>query len=845
MKSRDRLRRRIIAGGIALVVAIAGSAAYDGWRLHEQLMSASERELGNLANALAAQTARSLQAVDVLLRDTSSWYEMEGSRLDAGAIEAALASRVVGVSQTSVMSIVDANGRQRYRSRQTGEPLAEVSDRPYFLAHRDRTDVGMFVNEPVVTRTERLPALVVSRRLNRPDGSFDGVVTAIVTVQQLEQMYASINLGQRSALLLTQEDGSLVMRQPPGEGVPGKQIKFTDLAALKGGELVDRVINPTDGRAQLVAVVGIGNQPLMLAITRDEEEALRPWYDEMRSGTVRTVVMSLLVLLTMVALLRQLRRLELGEQALRESEERYAMAMEAANEGHGEWNIPNDRVFASDKWCALHGVDAAAPKTFADVARAVALHPDDLAPVKTAIDDHLAGRSGAIEIEYRVRTGVPAPGGADGEWRWIHARARCLMDEQGKPMRLFCAATDVSARKAGEAERAHLETRLQQTQRLEALGTLAGGIAHDFNNILGAILGFGEMAQRQADSGQPIRRHIDRVLQAGARARLLVRRILDFSRSGVAERAPVNIQAVVEEVVAMLTPTLPQGLSVKTDLRTGNAAVLGDATQLYQVVMNLCTNAVRSMDESGLLELSSRRVDVDEGRSLFQGDLRAGAYVCIQVADTGSGIAPDVKARIFDPFFTTREVGEGTGLGLSVVHGIVSDVDGAIDVADRPERGTLVSVWLPIVGDSERVLPPIASAWPRGNGEAVMIVDDEQPLVELAEELLAGLGYEPVGYDSSEAALLAFEADPQRFDAVLSDEMLPGMTGSEFAFKVRARRPELPIVLMSGNVSAALEARARAAGVQAVLHKPLALQELAECLSKFVRTKPRDRQALA
>jgi PAS domain S-box-containing protein len=798
-------------------------------------MSASERELGNLANALAAQTARSLQAVDVLLRDTSIWYEMEGNRLDAGSIEAALASRIVGVSQASVLSIVGADGKQRYRSRQTGEPLADVSDRPYFRAHRDRSDLGMFVNEPVVTRTEGLPALVVSRRLNKTDGSFDGVVTAIVTVQQLQQMYSSINLGKGSALLLTQEDGTLVMRQPPGdEGLQGKQVKFADLAALKGGELVDRAINPTDGRVKLVAVIGIANEPLMLAVTRDEEEALRPWYDEMWSGAVRTVVMSLLVLLTMMALLRQLRGLELGEQALRESEERYAMAMEAANEGHGEWNIPNDSVFASDKWCALHGVDAAGLKTFADVVRAVSLHPDDLAPVKTAIDDHLAGRSAAIEIEYRVRSGVPALEGTDGEWRWIHARARCLMDERGKPMRLFCAATDVSARKVGEAERARLETRLQRSERLEALGTLAGGIAHDFNNILGAILGFGEMAQRHADNGQPIRRHIERVLQAGARARLLVRRILDFSRSGVAERVPVNIQAVVEEVVAMLTPTLPQGLSVKTNLRTGNAAVLGDATQLYQVVMNLCTNAVRAMDESGVLELSSCRVDVDQARQLFQGDLRAGSYVCIEVADTGGGIAPDVKARIFDPFFTTRKVGEGTGLGLSVVHGIVSDVGGAIDVADRVDCGTLVSVWLPIVGESERVLPPIASDWPRGNGEAVMIVDDEEALVELAEELLAGLGYEPVGYASSEAALLAFEADPQRFDAVLSDEMLPGMTGSEFAFKLRARRPELPIVLMSGNVSAALEARARAAGVQAVLHKPLALQELAECLSKLV-----------
>jgi CheY-like chemotaxis protein len=250
--------------------------------------------------------------------------------------------------------------------------------------------------------------------------------------------------------------------------------------------------------------------------------------------------------------------------------------------------------------------------------------------------------------------------------------------------------------------------------------------------------------------------------------------------------------------------------------------------------MNLCTNAVRAMDESGVLELNARLVEVDEGRALFQGDLRCGAYVCIEVADTGAGIAPEVKPRIFDPFFTTRAVGDGTGLGLSVAHGVVSDMGGAIDVADRPGGGTLMSVWLPIVGESERALPTIAAEWPRGNGEVVMIIDDEQPLVELAEELLAGLGYEPVGYASSEAALLAFEAAPERFDAVLSDEMLPGMPGSEFASRVRLRRPDITIVLMSGNVSAALEDRARAVGVQAVLHKPLALQELAKCLSKFV-----------
>jgi len=831
MTSGLSIRRRIVAGGVALIAAFVASAGFDGWRLHEQIMSGSERELGNLANALSAQALRSLQAVDVLLRDTAAWYEAGGRDTDPATLENMLATRVVGVSQVSVLTIVGADGRQRQRSRRTGEPLADVSDRPYFTRQRESRDLGMYINDPIITRTERLPSLVVSRRLEGLGGRFDGVVAATVTLLQIQQMYSAIDLGPGSALLLTTQDGKLVVRQPPIEGM--EQSEFPELAALNGGTLVDHATSPLDKRRKLVSVVGVGNRPLMLAITRDEEQALKPWYDEMRSAVVRTALLSLLVVITMLWLLRQVRRQELGELALRASEQRYAMVLDAANEGHGEWNLETGAVFASERWRALHRIDDPAIASAAAVAAAVPLHPDDRAGVQAAIDDHLSHRTPAIEIEYRVRIG---PGDDDAAWRWIHARGRCVFGADGKPQRLFCASSDVSARKAAETERGRLQARLQQTQRLEALGTLAGGIAHDFNNVLGAILGFGEMAQRQVEPDGAARRSVDRVLQAAARARLLVRRILDFSRRGVAERVPVNVLAVIDEVVAMVAPTLPSGLALRLQLESGNAATSGDPTQLYQVVMNLCTNAVYAMGESGTLEISARCVDVAQERALFQGELRAGRYICVEVADTGRGIPEHVKARIFDPFFTTRSGGEGTGLGLSVVHGIVGDVGGAIDVVDRPAGGTSIAVWLPQVGEAPRPLPAIDADWPQGDGQAVMVVDDEEALVELAEEVLAGLGYEPIGYPSCEAALAAFEADPQRYDAVLSDVMLPGMSGTEFARRVHARRPELPIVLVSGNVGAAVEQQLRDGTVAAVLHKPIALRELAQCLAaQFAR----------
>ncbi|OUM01722.1 ATP-binding protein [Variovorax sp. JS1663] len=841
MRTGARLRRRIVAGGALLIAACIGSALHDGWRLHQQVVLANERELGNLAKALAEQSLHSLQAVDVVLRDTERWYETGGAALPDQAVSAALASRAVGVPQVNVLTIVDVRGMQRHRSRDTGAPMADVSDRPYFNAQREAPDTGLFISEPVITRTEGRPGLVVSRRIDDTTGAFAGVVTAIVTLQHLEGMYSAIELGNGSSLLLTRSDGTLIVRQPAStrrDREPG----FPKIVPPKPGDIVARALDPTDGRTKLISAAGVGTHPLILAVMRDEEEALRPWYDEIWSSGIRTVLLTLLVMLTVAGLLYQLRRLERGERALRQSEERYAMAMEAANEGHAEWNVTEDSVFISDRWRALHGIDASvALHTSADVLRCTQLHPDDAAQARETIEGHLAGRTHAVELEYRVRH-------PDGEWRWIRARGRCVRNEAGAALRLFGAATDVSDRKSAEADKARLEARLQHARRLEALGTLSGGIAHDFNNILGAILGFGELAQQQAEPGSAMRRHIDHVMQAGARARLLVRKILDFSRSGVAERVPVNMQALVEEVISMLAPTLPSGLRIEASLHSGGAAVMGDTTQLYQVAMNLCTNAVQAMGEKGLLNLRLNRVDVERHRQLHHGDLAPGAYVCLEVCDSGPGIAPDVLQRMFDPFFTTKKVGEGTGLGLSVVHGIVTDLGGAIDVATGGGRPTVVSVWLPVLpadasGQAGTEPPGGVEGFPRGNGEVVMIVDDEQPLLELTEEILASLGYEPAGFGTSERALAAFEADPLRFDAVLTDEMLPGMSGTELAALLRARRPQLPIVVMSGKVNVALEQRARDAGVAAVLHKPLGLQELAECVAHVIAAKAAPRGA--
>nr|WP_246312170.1 PAS domain-containing protein [Aquabacterium terrae] len=519
-----------------------------------------------------------------------------------------------------------------------------------------------------------------------------------------------------------------------------------------------------------------------------------------------------------------------AEQGLKLSEERYAIAMSGSSEAHWVWDIAADQVFVSDYMRQLFDLP---PEMVSPSMRAlldqVPVHEADHARVGQAVADHLAGRTPQLDIEYRIvmrdAQGQAAP-------RWVHTRATCFRGPDGRAQRLAGASVEISARKNAEAERDRLELQLRQAQKLEAIGTLAGGIAHDFNNILSAILGYGEMAQKDAPERSALRRHVDAIVAAGLRAKSLVERILAFSRSGMGERVPVPVQAVVAEALDGVAATLPAGIALARRLDAGDAAVLGDPTQIHQVVLNLCANAVQAMRGEGVLAVAVERVQLEGARPVATSVLQPGGYLLLTVRDSGSGIPPGLLERIFDPFFTTKEVGVGTGLGLSLVHGIVTDLGGGIAVDSVEGHGATFSVYLPWRGDT--AIAPAVADEPIGSGagETILLVDDEEPLVRLGEELLAGLGYEPVGFASSSAALQAFRADPQRFHAVLSDEAMPGLTGSELAAEIRRLRPEIPIVLMSGYVSAALAARARAAGVAEVLAKPLVARDIARALAQ-------------
>jgi PAS domain S-box-containing protein len=515
-------------------------------------------------------------------------------------------------------------------------------------------------------------------------------------------------------------------------------------------------------------------------------------------------------------------------EELRSRQEMLDLAQQSAQAVAFEWKIGEGE--GENRWSpeleTMYGLSSATYDGSFEKWKGL-VHVDDRPTVSEAIEH--ARRTGDVSVEYRVRQ-------PDRSLRWLQAKGRMFFDADHKPSRIVGFMQDVTQRKRAEEDMRKLELQLRQAQRLESLGTLAGGIAHDFNNILGAIIGYGEMALGATRKNSPLRDDLEAIMSAGERGRALVDRILAFSRSSVGERAPVHVEAAVREALDQLAARIPESVIIKRHLHAGRAAMLGDSTQVHQVVMNLASNAVQSMPQDGVLRVELGTAHLDAARPATVGSITPGDYIVLSVADTGTGIAPDVLERMFDPFFTTKDVGVGTGLGLSLVHGIVTRVGGAIDVATELGTGSIFTVYLPRMGEADEGSASEEGPLQRGDGQRVLIVDDEETLVRLASQTLQALGYAPTAFTSSTRALEAFDANPSDFDAILTDERMPGMTGSALIREVRRISPSIPIVLMSGFVGVAAASTARELGANDVLRKPLLARDLASSLARVLHT---------
>ena len=526
------------------------------------------------------------------------------------------------------------------------------------------------------------------------------------------------------------------------------------------------------------------------------------------------------------------------EADLKASEERYAMVMGAINDGILDWEVATETVYYSPAWKKQLGYeDHEVQNVYEEWTSRI--HPEDYDRVMAALKDHF-GWNRSYELEYRLRH-------KDGSYVWILTRGACIRDEQGRPTRMFGSNSDVTQRRQAEEQVRHAEVQLRHSQKMNALGTLAGGIAHDFNNILAALMGYTELILNKVPYEKTVQGYLTEVLKAGSRAKELVQQILTFSRQTEGQKKPLHFQEVIQEVLMLIRATLPSTIKIQVQLSASSDLVQADATQIHQVLMNLCTNAEYAMrDRGGVLSLRLETVEEDAADGLMPHlEFIPGPHLLLTVQDTGHGMAPQVLDRIFDPFFTTKKPGEGTGMGLAVVHGIIADHQGRITVTSIPGEGTIVSIVFPLLAaastdtstdtdtvEAEAELPSAASLHP-GQGR-VLLVDDEAPLVALGKEVLEELGYEVTPHTSSLEALEAFRAAPSRYDVVITDQTMPNLSGEALAREILRIRPDIPIVLCTGFSQTMTEEKARELGIRKFLMKPILRHDLVLVLQEVL-----------
>ncbi len=407
-----------------------------------------------------------------------------------------------------------------------------------------------------------------------------------------------------------------------------------------------------------------------------------------------------------------------------------------------------------------------------------------------------------------------------------------VFDYSGREV-LIAAIRDITDRKQAEEEKVKLEKQLRQTQKMEAIGTLAGGIAHDFNNILGSVLGYTELAMDHAEEGSVLEDCLDELFTAGKRARKLVKQILTFSRQGEQEQKPVQIQFITKEALKLLRASLPSTVEIRQNI-VSDFLVMCDSTQIHQVMMNLCTNAGQAMQETGgVLDIELVDVEIDSAFAAIHLDIEPGPYVQLTVSDTGHGMSQELLDQIFNPFFTTKKKGAGTGMGLSVVHGIVTSYGGSINVASELGKGTTFKLYFPAnkskVGGETKIEKSIPNGF-----ERILFVDDEQALVKLGKHTLESLGYTVTTRHSSIDALALFKTSPTAFDLVITDMTMPNMTGDELAKKLMAIRPDIPIIVCTGFSTRITEKKIKSLGIRALVSKPILKSDIAETIRKVL-----------
>ncbi len=515
--------------------------------------------------------------------------------------------------------------------------------------------------------------------------------------------------------------------------------------------------------------------------------------------------------------------------ALHKSEQSLKKAQSIAHVGSWELDLTSNKLLWSDEIYQIFELDqknfAASYDAFLET-----IHPEDREAVHRAYTESLENKM-PYEIIHRLQM-------KDGRVKYVHERGETFYGSDGRPQRSVGTVQDITERKLAEEENQKLASQLRQAQKMEAIGTLAGGIAHDFNNILSIIFGYNELAMEEKD---PVTRqhHLEELHKGAERAKELVLQILAFSRKAEQQQHPLQISLIIKEALKMLRASIPTTIEIKQNIAS-SGLVMADPTQIHQVIMNLCTNAYHAMRETGgTLAVSLENVTIGP-EDYGYASLTPGSYLKLEVSDTGCGIEPKIQEKIFEPYFTTKKLGEGTGMGLAVVHGIVKSHHGHITVYSEPGKGTSFHVYLPLTEQSAVALPlETAPQELRGKGERVLFVDDEEPIRAVVDAILSKNGYQVATFTDGMQAWAEFQKNPEQFDLAITDMTMPSITGAELAQKILALRPQTPVILCTGQSELINREKALAMGICDYLNKPIRKETLLRAARKALEKTER------
>jgi len=551
-----------------------------------------------------------------------------------------------------------------------------------------------------------------------------------------------------------------------------------------------------------------------------------------KNGTVRTISWSGTPMVNrqlFYCIGRDITERKRAEQQLRESERRYALVVEGLNDGLVDWNIEANTVYYSDKWKAMLGLGdldlGDSHKVWEE-----RFHPDDAAPAWEAVQQYLRGDTAELRLEHRLRH-------RDGTCRWVLARGICVRDKGQKPLRLVVSHTDITGQIELRSEKKKLQEQLQQSQKLEAIGRLAGGVAHDFNNLLTVIHGYSEMVFEALDVTDPLRRDMTHVQKAAESAAALTQQLLAFSRKQLVTPKLIDLNRTVATAEKMIRRTIGENIELSFIPGDELWKTKIDPVQVDQIIVNLALNARDAMPGNGTLTMETANVTLDTTCCHHCLDAARGEFVRLTIRDTGEGMDEDLQKQIFEPFFTTKGVGQGSGLGLSTITGIVHQAGGHIMVESAPGQGTTFTIHLPRTAGGEAKRSSVETGADPTGSETCLMVEDKEDVRDLAVRALRSRGYTVLEAESGIRALEKVEKHADEIDLLITDVVMPGMNGKQLYDRIRRIKPDVQVLYMSGYDDNTIAHHGVLESANHFLHKPFRPQELARRVRSILDTQ--------